>query len=454
MSLKRKMKRKKQQKITKKQRQEFSKLRQLATIAEMDLIESQENIYVEELYIDGKYTDATVYTEDIEDKAKSQIQDLVDLKIFEDSVIKVMPDVHYGKGAPIGLTVHKPPFIPNLFGVDLYCGVSMIEIGKVENYDLEKVFNIIQKEIPTGFSTHQKPVVDFPRLKDLKCYNHLENLDRIEKSIGTLGGGNHYIEIGKDDNDNLFASVHSGSRNLGHQVAIYYQKLAEKDIETINNSKEEDIKKEIERKIEELKAMGKESDIEKEIKEIKEKYSSLTINKDLAHLSKDEDINNYIHDMEICGEYASLSRAYMLKVIAKAFDKDYESLQDYECVHNYYDKDNDILRKGAVSALTNDIVLIPISMKEGTIFGVGKGNGFWNLSAPHGAGRLMGRNESKEKVSLEEFKSEMEGIVSNASEATLDEAPQCYRSLEDIEKRVEPTVDIVKIIRPILNYKG
>lgn len=455
MSIVRKLKRKN---ISKEKREEEKQRKKFISLLEnMKEIEERNEGKHKEI-IEGEYADATIYTDmdSIETKAYSQVGKLTDMEIFKDSIIKIMPDVHYGKGAPVGLTIHKSPMIPNLVGRDIGCGVSVINLGRKANYDLSEdnlkdILKVLEKNVPTGTSIHKEPIVDFDRLEDLKCYDSLENLDRIKNSLGTLGGGNHVLELGVTEFD-LYAMVHTGSRNLGSQVADFYQNKAIEENLEILALQEEELAIEISKTVERLTSEGRTNEIEETIKDLKN-ANSKEFNKDLAHIIKKETRENYIHDMNICKEYASLNRRTILKEVANIYSANFEELDYIESIHNYYDEKEDVLRKGAISAQAEEDVVIPISMKEGFIIGVGKGNGLWNLSAPHGAGRLMGRNVAKETVDVEEFHKEMEGIVTNALNI-IDEAPSCYRTLENIEARIEPTVGVVWVASPILNYKG
>jgi RNA-splicing ligase RtcB len=402
--------------------------------------------------IKGKYNSAKVYTDLLEPEVISQIMELCNQDFCQGCKIAIMPDTHAGKGCVIGFTANLgEKVIPNIVGVDIGCGMLTVELGKMD-IDLSELDSIIHKFIPSGMAVHEGPMVRFPKLQELHCYRSLKHTKRIERSIGSLGGGNHFIELGKDDQDNLYLVIHSGSRNLGKQVAEHYQKLA---IDLCSGKEDYYVKRE--RIIKEYKEMGKRKDIQRALKELKAKYDALkpSYPKDLCFLTGVYR-EQYLHDMNICQEYASLNRETMASIILeKILGKRLADFNHFTTIHNYINFKDNIIRKGSISAYEGEKVLIPINMRDGSILAVGKGNPDWNYSAPHGAGRLMSRSKAKEKLSMEEYKKSMEGIyTTSVSESTLDEAPMAYKPIEEIIRNVKDTVDILKIIRPVYNFKA
>ena len=400
----------------------------------------------------GKHGKAKVFTDIIEDGAREQIEKLLDQDFIEGSDVRIMPDVHQGMGCVIGFTADmKDKVIPNIVGVDIGCGVITVELGD-RDIDLSKLDDIVNKKIPSGSSVHGGRKVKFDKLEDLKIFRELKDTRRLERSIGTLGGGNHFVEVGKDSKDNKYLMIHSGSRNLGTQVARFYQNLA---IDLCSGKEEYFIRKD--EIIEKFKEKGKKKQIKKALKELKAEYADLKPDypKDLCYLTGDYR-EQYLHDMKICQEYASLNRQTMAEIILNhLFQKKLEDFLWFETVHNYIDFRDNIIRKGAIASYEDEKLLIPINMRDGSIIGRGKGNPDWNYSAPHGAGRILSRTEAKEKLSLEDFKSSMEGIYSTSvSKKTLDESPDAYKSIESILDSLDETVDVIDVIKPIYNYKA
>ena len=400
----------------------------------------------------GKHGKAKVFTDIIEDGAREQIEKLLDQDFIEGSDVRIMPDVHQGMGCVIGFTADmKDKVIPNIVGVDIGCGVITVERGD-RDIDLSKLDDIVNKKIPSGSSVHGGRKVKFDKLEDLKIFRELKDTRRLERSIGTLGGGNHFVEVGKDSKDNKYLMIHSGSRNLGTQVARFYQNLA---IDLWSGKEEYFIRKD--EIIEKFKEKGKKKQIKKALKELKAEYADLKPDypKDLCYLTGDYR-EQYLHDMKICQEYASLNRQTMAEIILNhLFQKKLEDFLWFETVHNYIDFRDNIIRKGAIASYEDEKLLIPINMRDGSIIGRGKGNPDWNYSAPHGAGRILSRTEAKEKLSLEDFKSSMEGIYSTSvSKKTLDESPDAYKSIESILDSLDETVDVIDVIKPIYNYKA
>lgn len=392
----------------------------------------------------GKYGEAKVFTDVVDQESISQVINLLNQPYVEGSRVRMMPDIHAGAGCTIGTTMTITDKIcPNLVGVDIGCGMETIRI-KETHIELQQLDKLIRQEIPSGFAIRTKPhryakQID---LEALYCAKHVDLL-RAEKSIGTLGGGNHFIEANKDDEGNIYIVVHSGSRHLGLQIANYYQNAGFK---ALTSYKPE----EIEAAIVKLKAEGRQSEIQKTLQEMKSKHSYIP--KPLAYV-EGELLEQYLHDMKIAQEFAMLNRKAMIDVIVKGLGV--HVVEQFTTVHNYIDTENKILRKGAVSAQAGEVLLIPINMRDGSLICVGKGNEDWNCSAPHGAGRLMSRSAAKESFTVSEFKKQMEGIyTTSVGRSTLDECPMAYKRIEDIVDNIDPTVEIKAIIKPIYNFKA
>ena len=386
-----------------------------------------------------------IFAKTIEEKARAQVEQFASLEAFKNSKIRIMPDVHSGAGCVIGFTADLgDKVIPNVVGVDIGCGMLAVNLGDVD-FDLQQFDNLIRSKIPSGMNVREKPLISAELLgiESLMCYKQLRNIDWLEKSLGTLGGGNHFIEIDIDESTgDKWLIIHSGSRNLGKQVAEIYQDIA---IKKCNSQKEE-----IAKMISEYRAQGREKELAAAI---------LALKKEKPHIPSDlcyvegEDRENYLHDMAICQRFARFNRESIADAILYGIGV--RGIKySFETMHNYID-DNNIVRKGAISAKRGEKLLIPINMRDGCILGVGKGNGDWNCSAPHGAGRLMSRSKAKETLTMEEYQNTMNGIFSTSiCNETLDEAPQAYKPLQEITDLIKPTVDIISILKPIYNFKA
>lgn len=389
----------------------------------------------------GKNNIAKVYTDNIENEAISQIIELCNQEFCKDSKIRIMPDTHAGAGCTIGTTMTiKDKVVPNLVGVDIGCGMETIRISEKE-VDFNKLDDIIRRYIPSGFNTRvdEHRYCKMINLNDLKSYKYI-NINRAKLSIGTLGGGNHFIEMNKDEKGNIYLVVHSGSRNLGKQVAEFYQDIAYKKLTDTG----------IEKKalIEKLKKEGKTKDIQAEL----QKISTPKLRKELAYLQGKE-FDNYINDMKIVQKFAVLNRKAMIGEIVNKMG--FTISEQFTTIHNFIDTESMILRKGAISAKLGEKVLIPINMADGSLICIGKGNEDWNYSAPHGAGRLMSRSKAKEIISIEEYKNSMKNVWSTSvSQGTIDESPMAYKPMEEIIGNIKDTVDIVSIIKPLYNFKS
>ena len=395
--------------------------------------------------VTGKYNSAVIYTDIVDDSSIKQVKLLCDQPFAQGSIIRMMPDIHAGAGCTIGTTMTlTDKIVPNLVGVDGSCGMLAIQFDETQ-MDYQKLDSIIREKIPHGQNvreTQHEFTKDIP-IEELRCVNHI-NKERAVLSVGSLGGGNHFIEINRDENNKLWLVIHSGSRYLGLQVAKYYQQLA---FDSLNKVPDIDVKAIINK----MKANGESKDIQKTLERMK-KESITNIPKDMAYLQGDN-FNDYLHDMKIIQIYADKNRKAMADVIIKQMNL---SVSDsFTTIHNYIDLEHKILRKGAVSARSGETLIIPINMRDGSLICRGKGNDNWNQSAPHGAGRLYSRSQAKELFSLDEFKTEMENIfTTSVSEETLDECPMAYKSINDIVDNIHPTVDVLQIIKPEYNFKS
>ncbi len=357
--------------------------------------------------------DLKIFTQNIEEAAIEQINLLLRQEAFKSCKVRIMPDVHSGKGCVIGFTadlVNK--VIPNIVGVDIGCGMLCVELGKID-VDLANIDRIINRFIPAGRNIREHKLTSFEKINDLYCLRELKDRKKFEKSIGTLGGGNHFIEIDKDAEDNKYLVIHTGSRNLGKQIAEYYQNLAIK-------------------------------------------LCSPKLPRDLCYL-EGKYRDKYLHDMKICQQYASLNRKQIANEILKqtSYWKENKQFACFETIHNYISFDDNIVRKGAISAKKDEKVLIPINMRDGAIIAIGKGNKDWNESAPHGAGRIMSRKKAKETFKLEDFRESMKDVyTTSVVKETIDEAPFVYKPIQEILENIRDTVEVERIIKPIYNFKA
>ena len=395
--------------------------------------------------IRGKYNQAKIFTDVVDSASIAQVQELCNQEFTAQSRIRLMPDIHAGKGCTIGTTMTiVDKVVPNLVGVDIGCGMETVRIRE-SRMELEKLDKLIYSRIPSGFSIREKThrYLDKIDLSQLYCAGHVDLL-RAEKSIGTLGGGNHFIEVDKDDEGNLYIVVHSGSRHLGVEVASYYQ---DQGYRVLNRTDEASVKA----FVEELKAQGREKEISKELKKLKNTKRT-SVPRELAYV-QGELFEQYIHDMKLVQQFAMLNRQAMMDEILKGMKLHVE--EQFTTIHNYIDTDRMILRKGAVSAQAGEQLLIPINMRDGSLICVGKGNADWNFSAPHGAGRLMSRAQAKQSFTVSEFKKQMAQIyTTSVNKTTLDECPMAYKGMDAILDNIGPTAQVVKIIRPIYNFKA
>jgi len=402
--------------------------------------------------IKGKYNTANVYTDTLDEKSREQIQLLCDQAFTEGSTLRLMPDVHAGAGCTIGTTMTiSDKIVPNLVGVDIGCGMETLIIPKDEpvsrGFDPAKLDKWIHKKIPCGRDVRGEPheYVEKVPFENIRC--RAIDLHRAKLSIGTLGGGNHFIEADRDEDENLYIVIHSGSRHLGLEIAEWYQEEAWNQL---NGRRRSDIDAEIAK----LKAEGRDTEIQRRIKEIRDQVR-VDIPKDLAYVSGDL-FDDYINDMKITQLFAAMNRKAMMQTLLEGLEiADGSVYKTFTTIHNYIDTDSMILRKGAVSAKTGEKLLIPINMRDGSLVCRGLGNPDWNFSAPHGAGRLMSRSKAFKTLSLDDFKKQMAGVYSTTiNKDTLDESPMAYKNMDDIVRNIAPTAEIIKIIRPVYNFKA
>ncbi|MCQ2555272.1 MAG: RtcB family protein [Clostridia bacterium] len=399
------------------------------------------------LEVKGKYNTAKVFTDVIEETAIDQIRLFLDQPFSENAKVRMMPDVHAGAGCTIGTTMTvTDKVIPNAVGVDIGCGMLTVNLGKAE-IDLPE-FDKACHSVPSGMNVWPGRKEPFD-LQELRCFRSLKDTRRLDRSLGTLGGGNHFIELDRDDEGNIYLVIHTGSRNLGKQVAEIYQRIA---VDLAKGKEEYFIERE--RIIKEYKEAGRRKEIQDTLKKMEAEYDGVlpSTPKDLCYLYGSY-MEDYLHDVAICQRFASRNRELIAETILSLTGL--REVERFETIHNYISISEMILRKGAVSAKEGEKLLIPINMRDGSLICIGKGNPDWNCSAPHGAGRLYGRMESKRRFTVDEFEESMKGIYSTTiNEKTLDECPMAYKDMKDIVENITPTAEIVKIIKPIYNFKA
>jgi RNA-splicing ligase RtcB len=400
------------------------------------------------VHVIGKHSTAVCYAGELETVAMEQIRAVCDREEFADCKIRIMPDVHAGMGCVIGTTMTiTDKIVPGMVGVDIGCGMETVRLAENE-IDYKALDNLIRREIPSGRDIRKKyhPLSDAIDLAELRCFNDV-HFERAKRSIGTLGGGNHFIEVDHSGNGELYLVIHSGSRHIGKEVATLYQEEAYKTL--CGNSK-----RQIAETIIALKAAGREREIAGAIKRLKGtvKREVDSIPKDLAYVA-DSLFDDYIHDMKIIQRFAVLNRQAMSEVILRGMGL--TEIDRFTTIHNYIDTDSMILRKGSVSAKKGEYLLLPINMRDGSLICVGKGNEEWNYSAPHGAGRLMSRQAAFRTLSMEEYIAGMNGIfTTSVSRKTLDESPMAYKNIDDILGHIGPTADVIERLRPVYNFKA
>lgn len=390
----------------------------------------------------GKHNTAKVFTDNCDAETISQLTTLLNQEFCKDSRICIMPDCHAGKGCVVGTTMTlTDKVVPDLVGVDIGCGMLCIQLEETE-FDPQKLDQIIQDYIPSGCNVHNE---ERPELcRDVADLVAPVNASLAYRSIGSLGGGNHFIEVDKDKNGHMYLVIHSGSRHLGLEVANHYQDLAYKNRTGLS-------KDEMKSFIESMKRDGRTKEIQKAITELKATYHT-DIPKELCYI-EGSDMANYIHDMKIMNKFATANRHRMADIIISHMGL--HVADQFTTTHNYVDTENMILRKGSISAQKNEKVIIPMNMRDGSLICIGKGNPDWNYSAPHGAGRIMSRSQAKDLVNMQEFEEAMHGIYSSSvCTSTIDEAPMVYKPMAEIMENIKDTVDIIDVIRPVYNFKA
>ena len=397
--------------------------------------------------IKGKVNTALCYASLVEEEAVEQIRRMCDYSITEGSRIRIMPDVHAGKGCTIGTTMTvRDKVVPNVVGVDIGCGMYTVKLAEKE-IDFEKLDEAAHF-IPSGKNVWEGRQERFD-LQGLCCYRYLKDSKRLQRSLGTLGGGNHFIEVDRASNGTKYLVIHSGSRNLGKQVAELYQKLAidlDKGIDAYLEAREELIRT--------YEEQGRRKEIQNALKELKwdQEQKQSEIPEDLCFLSG-KYMEEYLHDVEICQRFAARNREKMAEILLSRTGL--HAVEAFHTIHNYIDTEEMILRKGAIAAHAGEKVLIPINMRDGSVLAVGRGNPEWNYSAPHGAGRVMSRTKAKETLDMEQYREMMEGIyTTSVNEKTLDEAPMAYKALEDIIDVIRGSVDVIEVLKPVYNFKA
>ena len=397
------------------------------------------------LEVKGKYNSAKIFTDVVDKASVAQVIELCNQPFTAKSRIRMMPDIHAGAGCTVGTTMTiTDKVVPNLVGVDIGCGMETVHLRE-QHLELQKLDKLIRAKIPSGFSIREKAHRYFDEidLTELYCYRQINPL-RAEKSLGTLGGGNHFIEVDRDDEGGLYLVIHSGSRHLGLEVAAWYQNEAYQRLNKSSKSDEAAL-------IAKLKSEGRDKEIQKAIRKLKNTKQT-SIPKPLAN-AEGELFEQYIHDMRIIQRFAVLNRRAIADDILKGMGL--HAQDSFTTIHNYIDTDAMVLRKGAVSAKAGERLLIPINMRDGSLICIGRGNEDWNCSAPHGAGRLMSRSQAKQSFTVSEFKHQMDGIyTTSVGKATLDECPMAYKRMEDIVSNIGETVRIERIIRPVYNFKA
>lgn len=411
--------------------------------------------------------DVKIFTDNIENSALEQIKELLAIDVFSDKKIRIMPDVHTGAGCVIGFTGNLgDKVIPNIVGVDIGCGMRVVKLGRIDDIDYHAFNEHILANVPSGMIVREerhgfKQLVGVELeiyrqakqiVNQLYCYRDLKDSGRINKAIGSLGGGNHFIELDKDDEGNVYLVIHTGSRNLGKQVADIYQAVAVKHLTEGADDFEDSIK----RTIEVYKATGRKSELQGVIKKMRQSMVGRlpSVNAHLCYL-EGEGRERYLHDMRLCQKWAVLNRQLIASLLLKFFEgSQLVDAPTFESVHNYISDDN-MIRKGSISAAEGEKCIIPLNMRDGSLLCTGKGNVDWNCSAPHGAGRVLSRTQAYEKITMADFEASMSGIYSESVvDSTRDESPMVYKPASEIVANIGDTVTIDAVIRPIFNFKS
>lgn len=400
--------------------------------------------------IEGKFTNAVVYADILDDTTIEQIRTLIDQEFMKDIKVRIMADCHTGKGCVIGTTLEvMDKIVPNLVGVDIGCGMLTVKLGKI-HLDFKELDEFIHANIPAGMMVNETITPSKVNIEDLKCFKELKRTTYLKKSLGTLGGGNHFIEMDINEQQEYFLVIHTGSRNLGNQVAQIYQEKAISYHENKLFNKREVIHN----MIEEYKATGRQREIQAEIDRISNLTIELPMPRELCYLEGTE-FADYMFDMELCQQFATENRLEIARRIVTFLGLNLEALEHFETIHNYINMKDHILRKGSIAAYSNETVLIPMNMRDGCIIAKGKSNADYNFSAPHGAGRVMSRGEALKRIKMDDFKQAMSGIYSTTvDESTIDESPFAYKPMESILKNIKDTVEVLEIIKPVYNFKA
>ena len=410
--------------------------------------------------------DVKIFTDNVEEGALDQIRKLLSIDVFSDKKIRIMPDVHAGAGCVIGFTGNLGDrVIPNIVGVDIGCGMRILNLGKIADIDFHAFHEHIRSTVPSGMTVREERLGFKPLLAgeemdiyrnaktlvgQLHCYRSIKDAPRINRAIGSLGGGNHFIELDKDDDGHIYLVIHTGSRNLGKQVAEIYQARAVKHL----TEGADDLENTIRKTIDEYKAAGRRSELQDVVKKMRREFRAAkpSLPAELCYVeggAREE----YLHDMRLCQSWAVLNRKLISLLLLKFFPG-VEVIEEFESIHNYISDDN-IIRKGAISAAEGERCIIPLNMRDGSLLCTGKGNPDWNCSAPHGAGRIMSRSQAYQKITMADFEASMEGIYSESvNDLTRDEAPMVYKPADEIIANIGDTVSIDSIIRPIFNFKA
>lgn len=390
-----------------------------------------------------------IYTDNIEELAQRQISRLLAQPAFAEAKVRIMPDVHAGKGCVIGFTADLgDKVIPNIVGVDIGCGMYTVALGK-RKPDFNMLDDVMHRNIPSGMNVHRSAVLPFEQMEALHCFSRLSHVPRLYRSLGSLGGGNHFVEVDVDSSGNYYLIIHSGSRNLGHQVCEVYQAEAIAIHSGVADRAEREAAI-----IADYKASGRQREIQSAIDALRAECAAVhpDVPQDLCYLEGEARLR-YLDDMRICQQFALLNRETMAHIIIERLGLDVQDA--FHTTHNYIDHESNIVRKGAISAKNGEKLLIPINMRDGCIYGVGKGNEDWNFSAPHGAGRIMSRKQAFKNLSLDEYRTSMSGIFSTSINLdTLDEAPMAYKGMDEILNHISPTVDVVDTFKPVYNFKA
>jgi conserved hypothetical protein len=401
------------------------------------------------LELKGKYNSCKVFTDNIDSATISQLTNLLNQEFVSDSQVRIMSDCHSGKGCVIGTTMTiTNKIVPNLVGVDIGCGMRAVKLAN-KHLDLPNLDSVIHKYVPAGFEIHEEAIATSGVADILASVS----IDKAFKSLGTLGGGNHFIEVDIDKNGDYWLVIHTGSRHLGIEVCDYYQNLAYENLKlkAHNGKTIKDLTKEL---VAEYTNAGRKKEISKALTKLRSDYKAthVTVPFELAYL-EGQAMQDYLHDMKLAQEHAKINRETIAKQILK-YAKLTE-VESFDTIHNYIDVDNMILRKGSISAQAGEKVIIPMNMRDGSLICVGKGNEDWNYSAPHGAGRILSRSKAKDTISMTEYQESMKGIYTTSiNRGTIDESPMIYKPMEEIIENIKDTVEIIDVIKPVYNFKA